>query len=178
MRPHRAFEERPSFDRLWGLLPQGKKGGAPGADFSFASSEFKTLGAFFCNFATLSFLGRQPGVAHGQPCAPVPDLVGSRFPSHTISGRGFNLFKPLRRHFRATPFCRQRRNTSVQKIDDRLDDLRRGGDAITNIELRRSFGKKFVERLGSYATFRAAAQTVPELPKPFPLAGERSIAQR
>jgi len=31
--------------------------------------------------ATLSFLGRQPGVAHGQPCAPVPDLVGSRFPS-------------------------------------------------------------------------------------------------
>src|SRR5271156_1103312 len=81
MQPHRAFEERPSFDRLWGLLPQGKKGGAPGADFSFASSEFKTLGAFFCNFATLSFLGRQPGVAHGQPCAPVPDLVGSRFPS-------------------------------------------------------------------------------------------------
>ncbi len=25
--------------------------------------------------------------------------------THTISGRGFNLFKPLRRHFRATPFC-------------------------------------------------------------------------
>jgi hypothetical protein len=26
--------------------------------------------------------------------------------AHTISGRGFNLFKPLRRHFRATPSCR------------------------------------------------------------------------
>src|SRR5271156_3499965 len=26
------------------------------------------------------------------------------FRDHTISGRGFNLFKPLRRHFRATPF--------------------------------------------------------------------------
>src|ERR1700734_1732765 len=25
---------------------------------------------------------------------------------HTIPGRGFNLFKPLRRHFRATPSCR------------------------------------------------------------------------
>jgi hypothetical protein len=28
------------------------KGIAPGADFSFASSDFKTLGAFFCNFVT------------------------------------------------------------------------------------------------------------------------------
>ena len=54
IRPHRAFEERPSFDGLWGLLPEGEKG--PGADFSFASSEFKTLGAFFCNFATLQLL--------------------------------------------------------------------------------------------------------------------------
>src|SRR5271155_2594498 len=26
------------------------------------------------------------------------------FRDHTIFGRGFNLFKPLRRHFRATPF--------------------------------------------------------------------------
>ena len=36
----------------------------------------------------------------------VPDLVASRLPRPTISGRGFNLFNPLRRHFRATPFCR------------------------------------------------------------------------
>src|SRR5271156_2616580 len=36
----------------------------------------------------------------------VPDLVASGFRDHTISGRGFNLFKRLRRHFRATPFCR------------------------------------------------------------------------
>jgi hypothetical protein len=27
------------------------------------------------------------------------------FRAHTISGRGFNYFKSLRRHFRATPFC-------------------------------------------------------------------------
>jgi hypothetical protein len=54
------------------------------------------------------------------------------FRAHTISGSGFNLFKPLRRHFRATPFCRQRRDASVQKIDDRLGGLRRGGDARTN----------------------------------------------
>jgi hypothetical protein len=31
-------------------------------------------------------------------------LLGFR--DHTISGRGFNLFKRLRRHFRAVPFCR------------------------------------------------------------------------
>jgi hypothetical protein len=50
-----------------------------------------------------------------------------RFRGHTISGRWFNLFKPLRRHFRATPFAvnLSRRDpggriASVQKIDDRL----------------------------------------------------------
>jgi hypothetical protein len=54
---------------------------------------------------------------------------------HTIPGRGFNLFKPLRRHFRATPFCRHARsrrdpgdqNASVPKIDDRLGGLLREG---------------------------------------------------
>jgi hypothetical protein len=105
--------------------------------------------AQLCNFV---ILGSSAGAAHGQPRARVP-LVGSRFPVHSISGPGFNLFKLLRRHFRPTSFCRQRRNASVQKIDDRLGDLRRGGDARTNIERRRNFGKKFVERLGGYPTF-------------------------
>ena len=36
--------------------------------------------------------------------APVYHILWVRsFRGHTISGRGFNLFKPLRRHFRATP---------------------------------------------------------------------------
>src|SRR5277367_6967330 len=55
------------------------------------------------------------------------------FRDHTISRRGFNLFKPLRRHFRATPFLpsgpRAAIPTSetprVQKIGDGLGDLRR-----------------------------------------------------
>ena len=51
-----------------------------GADFSSASGDFNLLGAFFCNFATLSFLGRQPESAHGQSRARVPYLVGSRLP--------------------------------------------------------------------------------------------------
>ena len=80
------------------------------------------------------------------------------FRDHTISGRGFNLFKPLRRHFRAIPFCRQvlsrrdpdDRNASVQEIDDRLGGLLRDGGAGTNIEQPRNFGKKFVERLGAF----------------------------
>jgi hypothetical protein len=175
IRPHRAFEERPSFDGLWGhLLPQGaqgEKGGAPGADFTFASSEFKTLGAFFCNFVILGSSARSRARSAVRPrtrssgfevSEPIPfPGADSIFSSRcgAISGR-------LR--FAVSD---EARNTSVQKIDDRLDDLRRGGDARTNIELRFSFGKKFVERLGSYATFRAAAQTAPELPKPSPLRG-------
>ncbi len=47
---------------------------------------------------------------------------------HTISRRESNLFKPLRRHFRASPLCRQAlprrgagdRNAAVQEMDDRL----------------------------------------------------------
>jgi hypothetical protein len=37
------------------LLPQGEKGGA---DFSFASSDFKTLGAFFCNLSLSRLVSR------------------------------------------------------------------------------------------------------------------------
>ena len=157
-------------------------GGSGGADFSSASSYFKVLGAFFCNFqrskqvsassprnespaisicyiesakscnfATLSFLvvSRSRARLAARPCTiscgfevsePIPfPGADSIFSSRcgAISGR-------LR-------FCRQRRNASVQKIDDRLGHLRQGGDDTrTNIEPRRNFGKKFVERLGSY----------------------------
>src|SRR5580704_12917452 len=54
------------------------------ADFSSASSDFKAVGAFFCNSATLRLCdsgGSSAGDAHGQPRARIPDLVGSRFPS-------------------------------------------------------------------------------------------------
>ena len=38
-------------------------------------------------------------------CALVYQILWVRgFRDYTIFGRGFNLFKPLRRHFRATPF--------------------------------------------------------------------------
>ena len=65
------------------------------------------------------------------------------FRDHTTSGREFNLFKPLRLHFRATPFCRQ-----AHSRRDRGGLLREGGT-----EQLRNAGKKFVERPGSYATF-------------------------
>ena len=75
-----------------------------GADFSSASGDFKALGAFFCNSAALSFLPESRTVNR----APVYHILWSRgFRATTISGRGFNLFKPLRRHFEATPFCRR-----------------------------------------------------------------------
>jgi hypothetical protein len=38
--------------------------------------------------------------------APVHQILWLQgFRDHTISGLGFNLFNPLRRHFRSTPFC-------------------------------------------------------------------------
>jgi hypothetical protein len=101
-----------------------------------------------CNFVILA--ARRPQ-SRTVSRAPVYQILWVRgFRAHTISGRGFNLFKPLRRHFRATPSRRQalsRRdpgdgNASVQKIDDRLGDLRRdGGTGILSFE-----------RLWSYAT--------------------------
>src|ERR1700688_3561176 len=73
-----------SFPNLFALALEWNAG----ADFSSASSDFRALGAIFCNFATSSFSFLQlrhsrglSGVAHGQPRARVPDLVGSRFPS-------------------------------------------------------------------------------------------------
>jgi len=74
------------------------------ADFSSASSEFRALGAFFCNFPNRDLChsrGSAARAAHGQPAYQILWVRGFR--GHTISGRGFNLFKPLRRHFRATP---------------------------------------------------------------------------
>ena len=76
------------------------------------------------------------------------------FRDHTNSGRGFNLSSRCGAISGRLRFAVRRdpsdRDASVQKIDDRLDDLRRDGGMRTNIERRRNFGKKFVERLGSY----------------------------
>ena len=58
---------------------------------------FKTLGAFFCTFATLSFLRSRARSAG----ARLLHLVGSRLPSPYHFRARFNLFNLLRRHFRA-----------------------------------------------------------------------------
>jgi hypothetical protein len=102
--------------------------------------------------------------------APVYQILYLQGPrGHTIPGRGFNLFKALRRHFRATPFCRQvlsRRddpgdgNASAKKIDDPPRRSPPEGGAGTNIERLRNFGKKFVERLGNYIQIGKAAPLV------------------
>jgi hypothetical protein len=114
------------------------------ADFSFALSDFKTLGAFFCNFCSLSFLRSSAWSAR----AHLLYLVGSRLPS-----REFNLFNLLRRHFRATPFCRQAlprrdcgdRNASVQRPPTG-PAISAGTVVRTNIERLRNSGENFVER--------------------------------
>jgi hypothetical protein len=51
--------------------------------------------------------GREPE-SHGQPRAPGRQILWVRgFRAHTIFAPRFNLFRLLRRHLRATPFCRQ-----------------------------------------------------------------------
>ena len=63
----------------------------------------------------------------GKSSVPVYQMLWLRgFRGHTIPGRGFNLFKPLRRHFRATPFAVSPSRAAIpatersrsQKIDD------------------------------------------------------------
>src|SRR5271167_353122 len=129
-----------------------------GRRFQFCIRRFQSIRRLFLQ------LCHSPGSpAESRTVSPAPYQIlwvrGWR--AHTISGRGSNLFKPLRRHFRATPSCRQAlsrrgrddQNTSVQKTDDRLGSLLRDGGTRTNIERLRNSGKKFVERVGSYATF-------------------------
>ena len=77
------------------------------------------------------------------------------FRDHTISGRGFNLFKALRRHFRATPFAAAIPSTETPRFKRTTigSAVSKAKGVGTYVERLRDFGKKFVERLGSYATF-------------------------
>jgi hypothetical protein len=136
---------------------------ATGADFSFASSDFKSLGAFFCNSCNLVIHAESRTVSR----ASAYYILWVRgFRDHTISGRGFNLFNLLRRHFRATPFLpsgplapRFRRPKRLcSKTDDRPADLRRDGAVRTNIERLRDSGKKFVERVVGLFELPSCAQ--------------------
>ena len=100
---------------------------AAGADFSSASSEFKALGAFFCNSCHFQLCHPSALRAHGER-TPVFHILWPRsFRDHTIFGRGFNIINTLWRHFRATRSCRQvllalrSRQTErprLKKIDD------------------------------------------------------------
>ena len=85
------------------------------------------------------------GVAHGQPRARVPHLVGSRpskpyhFPAHSI----FQAIDAISRH-----------SCCPQRFAPRS---RRDPAVGTNIEQRRNSGKKFVERLRSWFALSFAA---------------------
>jgi len=59
---------------------------------------------------------RQPG-SHTVSCGSVYQMLRVRgFRAHAISRRGSNLFKPLRRHFAATPFCRHARGDPGDRL--------------------------------------------------------------
>jgi hypothetical protein len=134
-----------------------------GADFSSAWSDFKALGTFFCNSATLSFLrlvSRSRAWSVARPCttscgfeasetyhfrARIQSFqaVAAPFPGDSILPS-----RPSRAAIPATETPRFKRSTLGLEWD-------RG--ARTNIELPRSSGKKFVERLGNYTTVSALA---------------------
>jgi hypothetical protein len=113
-----------------------KKMPRAGADFSFASSDFKALGAFFCNFPNRDLVILEARL-------PEPRTVGRRTrccgseASEAIPFPGADSIFSSRcgAISRRLPFCRRAlsrrdpgdRNASVQKIDNRLGDLRRDG---------------------------------------------------
>ena len=94
--------------------------------FHFCIERFQDLGRLFlqlCSFVVLA--GWSAEVTHGH--APGRQILWARrFRATTISAPGFNLFNPLRRHFRAARSCRRplaprsRRNVAVH---DRLGGL-------------------------------------------------------
>ena len=83
-------------------------------------------------WATCHSPGSSPGAA--RPAAR-PGTRYCRFaasgPVILISGRGFNLFKPLRRHFRATSFC-----VSLSRRDPGIS-VRQWPNTITSAIVRR-----------------------------------------
>ena len=123
---------------------------ATGADFSFASSDFKALGAFFCNFCNLVILLRRARSA-ARPLTTSCGFAASGtipFPGANsifstscgaISGQPVFAVRPSRA---AIPAAK----TPLFNTDDRPGDLRRDGAVRTNIERLRNSGKKFVER--------------------------------
>jgi hypothetical protein len=118
--------------------------------------------------------GSSAGVAHGHRARVYQILWVRDVRDPTISRRGFNLFKPLRRHFWATPFCRHALSRRDPRRPKHLASKdRRFGSSIpagtvgtrTNIERQRSSGKKFVEGLWNCTTlvrsYRGGGSTAP-----------------
>ena len=157
--------------------------GNAGADFSSASSDFKSLGAFFCNFVISRGLS---GVRARSAARRVPHLVGSRFPSPYHFRARIQSFQAVAAPFpgdsvlpsasraaipatETPPFKRSTIGSAVSSI----------GGVGTNIEQLRNFGKIFVVRLGSTRLFSSPVasfarvvsnsvifQLVMRLPKP------------
>jgi hypothetical protein len=122
--------------------------------------------AQLCNFFILAAC--QAGVAHGRPRARVPDLVGSRLPRPYQFRARIQSFQAVAAPFpgdsvlpsgaiSAIETPRFKRSTIGSTIPAGMAGIR------TNIERLRNFGRKFVERLGSYATFRRQAVSIATL---------------
>ena len=111
----------------------------PSDHFSSASSDFKMLGAFFCNFVSLELGGARRGrtamaerlrcgASARRPRGGVPDLVGSRLPRPYHFRARIQSFQAVAAPFPGNSVLPSRplaphpgdRNASVQKIDDRL----------------------------------------------------------
>jgi hypothetical protein len=130
-----------------------------GADFSSASSDFKALVAFFCNIATLSFLrlvsrsrarsATRPRTTSCGFAASEAYHVPARIQSFQAVAPPFpgDSFLPS-----ASPAAIPATETSRSKRSKIGSAVSAGTAARTNIQPLRRSGKKFVERLGSYAT--------------------------
>jgi hypothetical protein len=115
--------------------PQRLEPPMPGAHFSSASSDFKVLGAFFCNYGNLSFSRLVSRGSHGQARARVPDLVGSRLPSPYHFRARIQSFQDDATPFpgdSVLPSASRAAIATVLKIEDQLGGFEETKASISN----------------------------------------------
>ena len=73
--------------------------------FQFCIWRFQSVRRLFLQLCSFVILARSRARSTARPCTISCGLAASEL--LPFPGADFNLFKPLRRHFRATPFCRR-----------------------------------------------------------------------
>ena len=164
-RPSRLHQEKPHPRPLPVRTGRGDPRRRRFRDSFPVLNDFKGLrgGKFpFLNCSFVILTARQPE-SRTVSRAPVRQILWVRgFRGHTISGRGFNLFKPLRRHFRATPFLPSGPLVPRSRQGKRLDLARsRRGSGAARRGWRRPSPREFgPARSGDSGRVRSSTRSI------------------